>query len=320
MKFCLECGTELTLDYEHKKLVCENCKKEYEYLDDINEKEYMCLSCDVDFISDKPTLEVCPYCNSKNITIIKLKKNMKIDNYIPFNIGKKQFIKRYKEKLRSKIFVPNKFYKSSIIKTANNVYLPYYLCDMHAKGRLLFNADKEVLWMSNSYKYQKIDDYQLYRFCESDIKETTIFCSDKMDRIKVDNIMPYKYDEIIKYQNNELKDYIYEECSNRLNKDKIRDKVEELFIKNAFSKIKDYNKVELVKVETAANNFKYQKVLLPIWILNIEYKNKMYYFIMNGQTGKIYYDFPRSKVKMFVMYIVMFIIIFFILVLLRGIL
>ena len=76
MKYCLECGSELTIDYENQKLICEHCKKEYDYSNDTNEKEYVCLSCDVDFISDKPRLDNCPYCNSENITVIKLKRNI----------------------------------------------------------------------------------------------------------------------------------------------------------------------------------------------------------------------------------------------------
>ena len=39
-KYCLQCGAELSIDYEHKKLVCEYCKKEYDYKDDTTEKEY----------------------------------------------------------------------------------------------------------------------------------------------------------------------------------------------------------------------------------------------------------------------------------------
>ena len=94
MNYCLECGSELIIDYEHKKLMCEYCKKEYDYSNDTAEKEYICLSCDVDFISDKPNLECCPYCNSKNLTVIKLKKNLSVDKLISFTKTQKDFIKK----------------------------------------------------------------------------------------------------------------------------------------------------------------------------------------------------------------------------------
>ena len=34
---------------------------------------------------------------------------------------------------------------------------------------------------------------------------------------------------------------------------------------------------------------------MPVWILNYNYKGKMYTFAMNGQTGKLVGDLPMDK-------------------------
>lgn len=36
-------------------------------------------------------------------------------------------------------------------------------------------------------------------------------------------------------------------------------------------------------------------MLLPVWMVNIKYKDKMYTFAMNGQTGKIVGDLPLGR-------------------------
>ena len=36
-------------------------------------------------------------------------------------------------------------------------------------------------------------------------------------------------------------------------------------------------------------------VLLPVWMLNVKFKDKMYTFAMNGQTGKFVGDLPVDK-------------------------
>ena len=318
MKYCLQCGAELSIDYENKKLICEYCRKEYDYSNDKNEKEYVCLSCDVDFISDKPNLECCPYCNSKNLTVIKLKKNLSVDKLISFTKTQKDFIKKYKKILRKKVFIPNKFYKNKIIKTCNNLYLPYYLCNMHSKAKIYIDTKKINKWISDNYKYNKIDDYALLRYCEADLEDVLVIISNKMDKIRLGNIMPYNFNELIDYNN--IDNYIYEDCKKSFEKDKLRTEIENIVIKNIFSRIKDYDSVELKNIQTTVSNFKYKKVLLPLWVLNIEYKNKMYYFIMNGQTGKVYYELPTSKLKIFSIFIVTFIIVFLILVLVRSVL
>ena len=36
---------------------------------------------------------------------------------------------------------------------------------------------------------------------------------------------------------------------------------------------------------------------MPVWLLNYNYKGKMYTFAMNGQTGKVVGKLPRSGGK-----------------------
>ena len=51
-------------------------------------------------------------------------------------------------------------------------------------------------------------------------------------------------------------------------------------------------------------------VLLPVWMVNIKYNEKLYTFAMNGQTGKMIGDIPYSKKKAFILWVIIFIISF----------
>lgn len=316
MKYCKECGSILTI--VDNKLTCTNCNKEYQDLNIPLENEYMCLNCNASFISDKPSIDSCPYCNTNSFITTDLSSDKKINAIIPFDITQKGFINKYKKILRRKIFVPNIFYKKEILKQVSNIYLPYYLCNMSAEAQIIINTNKIEKWMSNNYRYKKIDEYQLLRYFKSDIKGIPILISDKIDIEKVNPILNYDFNKLKKYNKYEMKDYIYENFTAKFQVEKLRKVVEDTFIKNVFSKIKDYDAVELNKIKTAVNAFEYIKVLLPIYILNIDYKDKQYYFIMNGQTKDIYYNLPRSKVKMLVIFIIIFVVSFLFLVLLRG--
>ena len=57
-------------------------------------------------------------------------------------------------------------------------------------------------------------------------------------------------------------------------------------------------------------------VLLPVWMLNIKYKDKIHTFAMNGQTGKIVGNIPIDKAKAVILWIVIFLLTFGILYLL----
>ena len=51
-------------------------------------------------------------------------------------------------------------------------------------------------------------------------------------------------------------------------------------------------------------------VYLPIYYLEILYKNKNYYYIMNGESGKSYIELPFSKIRLFILFIIVVLIIF----------
>ena len=42
--------------------------------------------------------------------------------------------------------------------------------------------------------------------------------------------------------------------------------------------------------------------MAPVWIVTSRYKNKIYTFMMNGQTGKVAGDLPVSWIKTFLFF------------------
>ena len=46
-------------------------------------------------------------------------------------------------------------------------------------------------------------------------------------------------------------------------------------------------------------NGKAEYTMLPVWLLSKKYKDKIYTFAMNGQTGKIVGELPIDKSKAF---------------------
>ena len=47
------------------------------------------------------------------------------------------------------------------------------------------------------------------------------------------------------------------------------------------------------RIDKMAANY----ALLPVWFLSYKYRNKFYYFAMNGQTGEVAGSVPVSPVK-----------------------
>ena len=59
-----------------------------------------------------------------------------------------------------------------------------------------------------------------------------------------------------------------------------------------------YSSVQILTKNIDVKNTKTEYVLLPVWLLNINYKGKGYKFAMNGQNGKMVGNVPISPGKL----------------------
>ena len=64
-----------------------------------------------------------------------------------------------------------------------------------------------------------------------------------------------------------------------------------------------------VRLTTSFNNITYKYLLLPVWISNFKYNDKVYQFMVNGQTGKISGKTPISVPKVVITVIAIIVII-----------
>ena len=66
--------------------------------------------------------------------------------------------------------------------------------------------------------------------------------------------------------------------------------------------IKENNadRVRNLQVDTAFSKLTYKYLLLPVWISSYKYKEKVYQFMVNGQTGKVSGKTPISIPKVII--------------------
>ena len=67
------------------------------------------------------------------------------------------------------------------------------------------------------------------------------------------------------------------------------------------------------ELESKETNIEY--ALLPVWMVNVKYKDKYYLFAMNGESGKFIGNIPLDKKRAFMYTIITFVIAFIICVL-----
>jgi hypothetical protein len=64
--------------------------------------------------------------------------------------------------------------------------------------------------------------------------------------------------------------------------------------------------VSYLNLDLTHKNKLYSYLLLPIWVCNYYYKQKLYNFFINGNTGKVTGKVPRSAVKIILFILFLF--------------
>ena len=76
-------------------------------------------------------------------------------------------------------------------------------------------------------------------------------------------------------------------------------RIKEFLQESAKNEVSGYELKVVKGNNTKIENQNSQYVMLPIWLLSIEWKEKIYMIAINGQTGKVAGVLPKSNLKLF---------------------
>ena len=94
---------------------------------------------------------------------------------------------------------------------------------------------------------------------------------------------------------------------------RMKQRVENTTINELKSTVGYYNSITIKNADVKVDIKETEYMLLPVWMLNIKFKDKLYLFAMNGQTGKMVGNVPVDNGKLAVIWLIAFVISFIIL-------
>ncbi len=323
---CFNCGGTMVFDISSQKLKCEYCDSEYdieeientdnamagsedsqdakwddyEKNDLIGMKYYSCNSCGAKVtVSENTVATECVYCGNK-ITIQDNDNDaVAPDCIIPFKLDKNYAMKAFKNFYKGKLLLPKSFNSEHQIDKITGLYVPFWLfdCDVYAKVR--FEGKDISTWTSRDTEYTKTAYYDVKREGSLSFSSIPVDASTSMDNKYMDSLEPYDFNELKDYNAAFMAGYLadnYDEdskvCSVRANK-----RIKESII-SEFSKTATYDEINVKSYAIDVKNSKVRYVFIPVWILNTRYKDKIYTFAINAQTGKLVGELPSSIPKL----------------------
>lgn len=338
---CPSCGAPITFDGTTGKLTCEYCEAQIDVstMDDVNdlfddsvveekvEREYCdfdgykCESCGAEIVTDEyTTATFCSFCGSPSMIKGRLTGAMKPELVIPFRIPKEQAVQAYKKWTGTGLVTPSGFKKQSTIEKITGIYVPFWLYDYGTDAHVNAVAKKHRSERRGDTIYNHTMHYNVGRHVAAEFDRIPADASQKMDDKTMDLLEPYNYGELKEFQMPYLSGYQSEKYSYDAAQmaPRVENRVKEYIVAEARSTIKGYSSVNVVGTNIKLNRRKSSYTLMPVWILNYKYKNKMYTFAMNGQTGKVVGKLPKSVGKIAAWFGGIFVGVFSILMMLGG--
>lgn len=321
---CPNCAATLKFNPHGQNWACEYCKSTFNIeqiealeakrgtvLDeestevklekDINGMDvYSCPNCGAQIVADEATTATfCVYCKSTAILKNKLVGEFNPSMVIPFTNTKEDAIKAFKSIGKGRPFMPKEFSSQKNIDEIKGVYIPFWVYDFHAEGSIEADAKRVKTWRSGDYQYTKTDTYMVFRDGNMDyyripVDGSTHFADDIMNSIE-----PFDYNGLVKFNHSYLSGFLAEKYDVESKDASViaQERAKNSTINTLKSSIGGYTSVIVSRENHQIQLTKDEYVLLPVWMLNIKYKDKIYPFAMNGQTGKMIGDIPLDKKK-----------------------
>lgn len=328
---CPACGAKIAFNPKNQKWDCEYCGSKFtldemkKYNNASSEKAnkkstsskkklkdldiYRCKNCGAEVMADDTTTATfCVYCGSTTILKDKIEDGIAPSKLIPFKKVKEDAIESFKKLYKGRPLMPKLFNDPKNIEKITGVYIPFWAYDLKASGDISFHAEDVKTWSDYNYRYVKTDRYLSRRNGYMEFKQILVDGSSRFDDDMMDSLEPFEFNDLVDYNHAYLSGFLAEKYD--VNSDDAIERAKNRANNTAVDLAKE--SVHHQRVSLATNSMEITKVdddyiLLPVWMVNVNYKEKKYTFAMNGQTGEIVGNIPLNIPKAIIMALILFV-------------
>lgn len=270
-------------------------------------KTVICEACGAESIYDALEISaVCPFCGSNQVMEASDQNTMAPGGVVPFQVTDKQASELFKKWIKKKWFCPKLAKESAKAKHFKGVYLPYWTfdADTDSEYRGEYGKDRrkkgpngqdriETSWYPTHGTYRESFDDEL------------VCATANHNQSMLRGLEPYRTAENKAYKPEYVAGFAAERYALGVRdawevaKESIRYKLKRN-IENKIEREEHADRVRNLRVNTIFNHLTYKYLLLPVWISSYKYKDKIYQFMVNGQTGKVSGKTPLSIPKVII--------------------
>lgn len=305
---CKYCNGEFTLE----QLIKSNSVKEVNFNSKFSDV-YNCPDCGASVVTDKYTSSTnCVYCGNVALIKAKLSNEFKPDKILPFKIDKNDVIDIFLKHQKKNPFMPKLFNKKENIEKITGIYVPFWLVNSKVNAKYEFLATLIREWSIRNKDYIDKSVFELKREAILEFNDIPLDGSVRFNDDMMHSLEPFDFKELKDFNYAYLSGFLAEiydsKAEDKLKgiEDVIKFSTEELLKE----KEKGYNSLAFKNKIIDVNMTSAKYALLPVWMVNVTYKNQKYLLAVNGQTGKMIGHVPLDFNKICLSFIIIAVVIY----------
>ena len=316
---CPGCGSRLVFDIASQKMKCSYCGQMYpvaqvsrkskdadEAIMENNElmqvTVFTCSQCGAEIVADTDeAVTWCSYCGSPATLHSRLSSIRRPDKVIPFKIGKEECTARYRAVARKQIYAPSALLKQGKAESFRGIYMPFWSYDFTRGGAYRFPGTKVETFGDEQITTKYIATGRLESHYEGLAHDASLSFEDDVS----EKIVPFMQVDSVNFDECYLNGF-YANAADQ-NEQEYRRKMlgteNELIIAEAKKEFSDIGlqereaKAQLADESAYLVETKTSLAMYPVWFLSYRRGDRVSYGTVNGQTGKVYAEFPASPYK-----------------------
>lgn len=264
---------------------------------------YNCPNCGAEIVTEESTAATfCYYCHNPVVLVGRLSGEEGPRYVLPFSIDRKKALGIFGDWIRKKKFVPRAFYDEKQIEKFTGVYFPYliYSCKAHS----------ELSGVGTSVERRRHGDteeiitskFQVERNGELPVDMVARNALKKANRVLAESVQPFDVNSLKLFAPSYLSGFVAErkDVASEDVQSETRQEVARYALAALRNSISEYDGISVTSDNIWLSDEKLEYALMPVWTMTYREpgSSKLYYFSLNGQSGKVVGELPVDNGKL----------------------
>lgn len=271
---------------------------------------FHCNNCGADTVIDSfAKSHSCAFCGSTHVIRQETQETgIAPESLVPFKVTKIAALDNFNKWIGSRFFAPRALKNSYQKDSIKGAYIPFWTYDADTDSNYSAQAgtyyyvteprtvrDKDGKTRTEYVQVRKTRWRPVTGRFNRHFNDHLVNASRNIEEGLLGKIEPFDLNQLVPYSPEFLAGFLAERYSINLKDgwERAKGRLSQT-LHTEITRHIAADEVRGLNVNTNWSNIKYKHFLLPIWLSSYTYKDKIYHFMVNGQTGRVHGEAPTS--------------------------